>query len=328
MNRLQPRSPGIDRHVQAFLDAWAAAGTRPMEQLPPAEARAALANAQAGVKLELPRAQISEKTIDVDGEGLKLTLVRPPGIKRLLPAFLFFHGGGWVLGDFVTHERLVRDLVVASGAAAVFVHYSRSPEARFPIAVRQAYAATLWVAEHGEEIDIDGKRLAVAGNCAGGNLAAVVSLMAKDRGRPNLASQVLMWPVTNANFENASYDQYAEGHFTTRSMMKWFWSNYTTDPLQRQDVYVSPLQASIERLKGLPPALIQTAEMDVVRDEGEAYGRKLDAAGVAVSVARYNGMIHNFGLFNALSTVAGSRSAMLQAAAELRKRLQQDNGKI
>ncbi len=172
----------------------------------------------------------------------------------------------------------MRDLVAGSGAAAVFVNYTPLPEARYPTAINQAYAATKWIAEHGQEINVDGKRLAVVGNSVGGNMAAVASLMAKDRGTPDINYQVLLWPVTDANFENASYDEFAEGHFLTRNMMKWFWDNYITDPKQRQDVYASPLQATTEQLKGLPPALIQTAEMDVLRDEGEAYGRKLDAA--------------------------------------------------
>jgi len=234
---------------------------------------------------------------------------------------MFFHGGGWVLGDFPTHERLVRDLVAGSGATAVFVEYDRSPEARYPVAVNQAYAATTWVAAHGKEIGVDGGRLAVVGNSVGGNMAAVVALMAKDRGSPSLRCQVLLWPVTNAAFDTGSYDQFAEGHFLTRNMMKWFWDSYTTDPRERQDVYASPLQASIERLKGLAPAVIQTAEMDVLRDEGEAYARKLDQAGVNVTSTRYNGLIHDYGLLNPIRHVAGVRSALQHASAELKKRL-------
>ena len=249
-------------------------------------------------------------------------VVRPAGVTGTLPAFMFFHGGGWVLGDFPTHERLVRDLVAGSGVTAVFVEYDRSPEAHYPVAINQAYAATSWVADHGKKIGVDGGRLAVAGNSVGGNMAAVVALMAKDRGRPNIRCQVLLWPVTNAAFDTASYDDFAEGHFLTRNMMKWFWDSYTTDPRERQDVYASPLQATKERLKGLAPALIQTAEMDVLRDEGEAYARKLDHAGVDVTSTRYNGLIHDYGLLNAISQVAGVRSAMLQASAELKKRLQ------
>jgi len=226
-----------------------------------------------------------------------------------------------MLGDFATHERFVRDLVTESGVTAVFVEYDRSPEARYPVAINQAYAATKWVAAHGGEIGVDGRRLAVVGNSVGGNMAAVVSLMAKDRGTPDIVFQLLFWPVTDARFDTPSYAQFADGHFLTRNMMRWFWDNYTTDQRERQDVYASPLQASLERLKGVAPALVQTAGMDVLRDEGEAFARKLDRAGVDVTATRYNGLIHDYGLLNALSRVPGVRSALLHAAAELQKRL-------
>ncbi|PXX62925.1 Acetyl esterase/lipase [Pseudomonas sp. LAMO17WK12:I10] len=312
---------GVEHNTQAFLDALNAGGGKPMEQMTPKEARAVLVGAQTGVKLTLPKADISQKTIDVDGQAISLTIVRPAGVKGTLPVFMFFHGGGWVLGDFPTHERLVRDLVVGSGAAAVFVNYTPSPEARYPVAINQAYAATRWVAEHGREINVDGKRLAVAGNSVGGNMAAVVSLMAKDKGTPAIRFQLLLWPVTDANFETASYNQYAEGHFLSKNMMKWFWDNYTTDAQQRNEIYASPLRATSAQLKGLPPALIQTAGADVLRDEGEAYARKLDEAGVTVTSVRYNGMIHDYGLLNVVSQVPAVRSALLQASEELKQHL-------
>jgi acetyl esterase/lipase len=312
---------GVQRKIQAFLRALAAGGGKPFEQMTPPEARAALADLQSSVRVDLPDADVARRTITHEGQTVKLVVVRPVGVMGTLPAFMFFPGGGWVLGDFSTHERLVRELVAGSGAAAVFVEYDRSPEAHYPVAINQAYAATSWVVAHGSEIGVDGGRLAVAGNCAGGNMAAVVALMAKDRGRPNIRCQVLMWPVLNAAFDTASYDQFGEAHFLTRSLMKWFWDSYTTDPRDRQEVYASPLQATNERLKGVAPAIIQTAEMDVLRDEAEAYARKLDHAGVDVVSTRYNGLIHECGLLNPLSEVPGVRSALLQASAELRKHL-------
>ncbi|MFJ7796552.1 alpha/beta hydrolase fold domain-containing protein [Pseudomonas sp. NPDC096950] len=312
---------GVEHNTQAFLDVLNAGTGKPMEQLSPKEARAVLVGAQAGVKLTLPKAVVSQKTIQVDGQPISLTVVRPAGVKGELPVFMFFHGGGWVLGDFPTHERLVRDLVVGSGAAAVFVNYTPSPEAHYPVAINQAYAATKWVAEHGKEINVDGKRLAVAGNSVGGNMAAVVALMAKDKGTPAIKFQVLLWPVTDASFETASYNQFAEGHFLTKNMMKWFWDNYTTDVNQRNEIYASPLRATTAQLKGLPPALVQTAGADVLRDEGEAYARKLDEAGVPVTAVRYNGMIHDYGLLNVVSQVPAVRSAMLQASEELKQHL-------
>lgn len=314
-------SPGVEHNTQAFLDALAAGGGRPLEQLSPKDARAVLTGAQASVKVDLSGVEVSDKAIKVDGQTLNLKVVRPTKVKGELPVFMFFHGGGWVLGDFPTHQRLIRDLVVGSGAVAVYVDYTPSPEAQYPTAINQAYAATKWVAEHGKDIGVDGKRLAVAGNSVGGNMAAVVALMAKDKGTPAIKFQVLLWPVTDANFDTGSYNQYAEGHFLTRNMMKWFWDNYTTDAKQRNEIYASPLRATTAQLKGLPPALVQTASADVLRDEGEAYARKLDEAGVPVTSVRYNGMIHDYGLLNVVSQVPAVRSAMLQASEELKQHL-------
>ncbi|MBV8659573.1 MAG: alpha/beta hydrolase [Burkholderiales bacterium] len=315
-------NPAVEHNTQAFLNALEQGGGQPLETLSPKDARAVLVGAQAGVKLTLPKADVSQKTINVDGQSIKLTIVRPAGVKGQTPAFMFVHGGGWILGDYPTHERLVRDLVAGSGATAVFVNYDPSPEAHYPVAINQIYAATKWVSEHGKEINVDGSRLAIAGNSVGGDMSAAVSLMAKEKGGPKLKFQLLLWPVTDANFDNASYNQFAEGHFLTRNMMKWFWDAYTTNPAERRSIYASPLQATIEQLKGLPPALIETAENDVLRDEGEAYGRKLDAAGVDVSVVRYNGMIHDFGLLNVVADVPATRTALRQAAAELKTHLQ------
>lgn len=312
-------SPGVERNTQSFLEALAKGGGKPIEALSPADARQVLIGAQKGAKL--PPADVSEKTITVDGKPLTLNIVRPAGAKGVLPAFIFVHGGGWILGDFPTHERFVRDLVADSGAVGVFVNYTPSPEARYPVAINEIYAATKWVADSGSQINVDGKRLAIVGNSVGGNMATVVALMAKAKGTPALRSQVLFWPVTNANFENASYDEFANDHFLTKNMMKWFWDAYTTDPKQRQEIHASPLLARPEQLKGLPPTLIQTAEKDVLRDEGEAYARKLDAAGVNVVVTRYNGMIHDFGLLNVLADLPATRSALHQACEELKARL-------
>jgi len=321
-NALAAGSPGVEQDTQAFLQALEAGGGKPLETLSPQDARAVLVGAQASVKVDLSGVSVFEKTIQARGQSIPLTIVRPEGVKGELPVFMFFHGGGWVLGDYPTHARLIRDLVVNSGAVAVYVGYTPSPEAKYPTAIDQAYAATQWVGEHGKDIQVDSSRLAVAGNSVGGNMAAVVALKAKEAGTPKLRFQLLLWPVTDASFETASYNQFAQGHFLTKPMMQWFWDSYTTDPKQRAERFASPLRASAEQLKGLPPTLIQTAEFDVLRDEGEAYGRKLDAAGVEVTSTRYNGMIHDFGLLNPLAHIAGTRSAMLQAGAELKKHLQ------
>jgi acetyl esterase/lipase len=311
----------VDHGVLEFLDKLSSGGGKPLEQLPPKEAREVLAHAQKSAKVDISGVQIKEKIIKVDGKPLFLTIMRPQGLKGRLPVFMFFHGGGWVLGDFKTHERLVRDLVVNSGAVAVFVNYTLSPEAKYPVAINQAYGATKWVADHGKEINVDGKNLAVVGNSVGGNMATVVSLMAKEKGTPAIKFQALLWPVTNANFDTNSYQKFASGYFLTKNMMEWFWDNYTTDPQQREEIYASPLRATKEQLKGLPPTLIQTAENDVLRDEGEAYAQKLDEAGVAVTAVRINGLIHDYGLLNALSQIPGTRSALLQVGQEIKKHL-------
>lgn len=315
------QDPQIDTHIRAFLKVLNSGTGKPIEQLTPAEARAVLAGAQKSVPVDVSGVTVSEKSIDQDGLKIRITIVRPANATGLLPAFMFFHGGGWVLGDFPTHKRMIRDLAVESGAVGVYVGYTPSPEAHYPVAINQAYAATKWVSTHGKEIGVDGSRLAVAGNSVGGNMAAVVALMAKDKKGPRLRIQVLLWPVTDANFETASYNQYATGRFLSKKMMIWFWDNYTTNPAERKEIYASPLNATKAELTGLPPAFVQTDENDVLRDEGEAYARKLDEAGVAVTAVRYNGMIHDWGLLNPLSQVPGTKSAMRQAGAELKNAL-------
>lgn len=312
-------SPQPTAGVAAFLKALNSGNGKPIEQLSVKDARAVLTGAQKGA--ELPPAQVSQKIITVQGKPLTLTIVKPEHASSTLPVFMFFHGGGWVLGDFPTHERLVRDMVNASGAAAVFVNYQPSPEAHFPVAITQAYEATKWVAEHGAEIGVDGKRLALVGNSVGGNMVAAVALQAKQFKTPTIRYDVMLWPVTDARFDTASYDQFADGHFLTKNMMKWFWDNYTVSEKDRNNILASPLRATTEQLKGLPPTLIQTAELDVLRDEGEAFGRKLDAAGVPVTVTRYNSMIHDYGLLNALSQEPTVRTAINQAGEELRSHL-------
>jgi len=310
--------PAADQGIAAFLQALNSGVGKPMEQMKPKEARKVLEAVQRSVEVPLRDVEIEEKTIRVAGKDILLHIVRPPRVKGKLPAFMFFHGGGWVLGDFLTHERLVRDLVYSSGAVAVFVNYTPSPEAHYPSAIHQAYAATEWVAEFGEKINVDSTRLAVVGNSVGGNMAAVVSLLAKEHATPVLRCQILLWPVTHASFDSGSYHQFAEGHFLTRNMMKWFWDHYAPDKALRKEIYASPLNATLEQLKGLPPALIQTAELDVLRDEGEAYARLLNAAGVEVTATRYNGLIHDYGLLNPLAHVPAVHSALHQAGRALK----------
>ena len=322
MTAINPaQNPKVEHRVREFLKALNSAGGKPMETMTPAEARKVLVDAQASVRLDLPACDIEEKTIAQDGLKVSLTIVRPAGSKAVLPGFIFVHGGGWILGDFPTHERFVRDLVVDSGYTAIFVNYTPSPEAHYPTAINQIHAAAKWVATHGAEIKVDASRLAIVGNSVGGNMTAAVALMAKDKGGPNFKCQIMLWPVTDATFETESYHEYSEGYFLSRAMMKWFWDAYAPEPAERREIYASPLQASVEQLQGLPPALIQVAGNDVLRDEGLAYGRKLDAAGVDVTLVRFENLIHDYGLLNAISQVPAVRDALHQTAEMLKKHM-------
>ncbi|KIC95093.1 alpha/beta hydrolase [Flavihumibacter solisilvae] len=317
--------PRILKEVRAFLKALNSAPGKPIEQLSPADARKVLVDAQNSVTVDYSGIEESERSISQDGESVRIHIVKPVNTRSNAPVFIFIHGGGWVLGDYPTHRRLVRDLVVASGAVAVFPDYTPSPEARYPTAINQIYAATKWVSGHGSEIGVDGKNLAVVGNSVGGNMTAAIALMAKAKKGPAIKLQVMLWPVTDANFETASYKELGEGRFLSRNMMIWFWDNYLPDKNARKEIYASPLRAGISELKGLPPALIQTAENDVLRDEGEAYARKLDEAGVPVTLTRYGGLIHDYGLLNPLAEVPAVKTALAQASAAIRIALENNN---
>ncbi|GAB3573091.1 alpha/beta hydrolase [Hymenobacter daeguensis] len=313
--------PHLDPQVISFLKTLNTGGPG-LETLPPLDARQVLVGAQASVDVDLSGIEVSQKTIEQDGYTVPLHIVRPAGTAgTVLPVFIFIHGGGWVLGDFPTHQRMVRDLVVLSCFAAVFVNYTPTPDAPFPQAIHEIYAATKWVAENGGEIDVDGHNLAVVGNSVGGNMTAVTTLQAKAKGGPHIKLQILLWPIVDADFDTESYQRYGQDRFLTTPLMKWMYDMYIADPAQRKQIYASPLQATVEELRDLPPALIQVAENDVLRDEGEAYGRKLSAAGVPATTIRYNGMIHDFGLLNGLAHVPAVKSLFLHAAAELRKYL-------
>jgi len=224
-----------------------------------------------------------------------------------------------VFGNAHTHDRLIRELAVGAQAAVVFPNYSLSPEAKYPTAIEENHAVVNWVAENGLEHGLDPERLAVAGDSVGGNMTAAVTLMAKERGDPIIRQQLLFYPVTDASFDTASYHQFATGYFLRRDAMMWFWDQYTSDLDERKEITVSPLRATTEQLRGLPPALVITAEADVLRDEGEAYANKLREAGVRVTAARFQGIIHDFVMLNALADTAAARGAIALATAWLRE---------
>ncbi len=316
--------PRIFKEVRSFLKGLNSGSGKPIEELSPRDARQVLIDAQNSITVDYSGIEESEITINHDGEEVMLHITKPAGVSADAPVFLFIHGGGWVLGDYQTHRRLVRDLVVHTKAVCVFPAYTPSPEAHYPVAIRQIFATLKWISGNGNEIGVDGDNLAVVGNSVGGNMAASVALMAKKKNGPRIKLQVLLWPVTDASFETVSYKEFGEERFLTTNMMKWFWDKYLPDTAARKDIYASPLQATLEDLKGLPPALVQTAENDVLRDEGEAYARKLNEAGVPVTLTRYGGLIHDYGLLNPLAEVPAVKTALLQAAAVIKEALKKE----
>ncbi len=313
----QTPTPNVDPTINSFLEHLAAQGGPPIYTLSPTAARAVLTAVQAG---NVPKPEVDSEDFSISGGPtgeIALRIVRPRGVPGLLPVVLYFHGGGWVLGDKETHDRLVRELATGAQATVVFVNYTPSPEARYPVPIEQAYAATAWVAWNGTAIGVDPSRLALAGDSVGGNMVAAVTLLAKERQGPRIAFQLLFYPVTDANFDTASYTQFAEGPWLTRAAMQWFWDSYAPEVAVRNEPTASPLRASLAQLQGLPPALVITGENDVLRDEGEAYVHKLMAAGVPVTATRYLGAIHDFVLLNPIAQSLPTRAAIAQATAAL-----------
>ncbi|HMK46387.1 MAG TPA: alpha/beta hydrolase [Methanocella sp.] len=301
---------GVDPVVKTFLDKINSTRGPQIYQMSPGEARAALLKIQ---NVKVPELVTDTEDLSIpDGPkgAVQIRIIRPKGAEEKLAAIMYFHGGGWVLGDKNTHDRLVREISTRTNSAVIFVDYSRSPEAMYPIAVEECYIATRYVAQNAEQLNIDPSRLIVAGDSVGGNMATVVSMMAKQRKRPKIGMQILFYPVTDSNFDTSSYRQYANGYWLSREAMKWFWDQYLPEKSKRSEPMASPLQASADQLLGLPEALVITDEFDVLRDEGEAYARKLIESGVKVAAIRCLGTIHDFMMLNALSRAPATRCAI------------------
>jgi acetyl esterase/lipase len=255
---------------------------------------------------------------------VRVRLVRPTGTDGTLPVVVYMHGGGWILGNAGTHDRLVRELAAGARAVVAFVEYTPSPEARYPVAIEQGYATAQWILREGAAHDLDATRMAVAGESVGGNMTAALALMAKERGDVTFVQQSMYYPVTDAAMDTESYDQFATGYYLSRAAMEWFWDAYTPDVAQRSEITASPNRATLDELAGLPPALLLVDEADVLRDEGEAYAAKLRGAGVPVTTVRYDGTVHDFMLLNSLSQTRAARGAIDQATAFLRAALGTD----
>ncbi|MEU4542396.1 alpha/beta hydrolase [Nonomuraea dietziae] len=311
--------PVLEPAARAFAEATAQPPY--LFQLTPDEGRKTVNDVQSG---PIDKPAVDEEWVTITGGPtgeVRARVVRPAGSTGDLPVIIYIHGAGWVFGNAHTHDRLVRELAVGAGAAVVFPEYDLSPEHRYPVAIEQNWTVAQWIAAEGATRGLDATRVAVAGDSVGGNMAAALTLMAKQRGGVALRQQVLFYPVTDASFDTGSYQQFAEGYFLRRDGMQWFWDQYTTDEAQRAEVTASPLRATTEELTGLPPALVITAEADVLRDEGEAYANKLREAGVPVTAVRYLGIIHDFVMLNALRETQAAGSAIELAIGTLRQAL-------
>jgi acetyl esterase len=304
----------LERASQEFVDATSAPPF--LYELTPTEARKVLDDVQSE---PVEKLRVNEEWVTVPAEvgDVNVRIVRPPNATGTLPVILYMHGGGWVLGNAHTHDRLIRELAVGTGAAVAFVEYDRSPEAHYPVAIEQGYATARWIVREGAAHQLDSDRMAVAGDSVGGCMAAALALMANERGDVRFVQQSMYYPVTDAAMDTGSFKQFAEGYFLTAKAMAWFWDAYLPDVDRRSEPYASPLRASDEQLAGLPPAFVIVDEADVLRDEGEAYAARLRAAGVGVTTVRYDGITHDFMMLNPLSDTHATRAAVAQAASVL-----------
>ncbi|MCC8450338.1 alpha/beta hydrolase [Streptomyces rochei] len=316
---VEPVQPVLEPAATAFAEATA--DPPYLFELPPAEGRRAVDKVQ---NSKIAKPVIDEEWITVPGGptgSVRARIVKPTCAENPLPVILYIHGAGWVFGNAHTHDRLVRELAVGVEAAVVFPEYSLSPEVGYPVAIEQNYTVAQWVVQQGATKGLDGTRIAVAGDSVGGNMAIALTLMANERRDVPLVHQLLFYPVTDASFDTGSYHQFATGYFLRRDGMQWFWDQYTTDEAERTQITASPLRAATEQLTGLPPALIITAEADVLRDEGEAYAGKLRKAGVPVVAVRFTGVIHDFVMLDALRETHAAETAITLAADTLRAAL-------
>ena len=312
--------PNLDPHVREFL-VKIDKDSSPFWELPQPKPQEILTALQKQTPVDVSGVTTTERTITQDGTSVKIYIMKPEHVSGK-PGILFFvHGGVWIVGNFENHKRLLRDLVIGSGQVGVFVEYTALPAAKYPTQLNECYAALTWTAAHAGEFGADGSRIAIAGNSVGGNMSAALTLMTKDRKGPKISYQVLFIPATDASVDTDSYLSYGTDRFLARAFMKYGWDLYAPDSKTRDNPYVSPLRASLDQLRGLPPALVITAENDPLRDEGEAYARKLKEAGVDVAAVRYGGTIHDFVLLNALRHVPSTEAALNQASDGIREHL-------
>ncbi|WGT40416.1 alpha/beta hydrolase [Lysinibacillus sp. 1 U-2021] len=307
----------LEPEAQAFADAT----KKPpyLFDLGPEEGRKTVDKVQSGPVEKLP-VDIEDTFVEGGKLGkISVRIFKPKNSPDNLPVILYTHGAGWVFGNAHTHDRLARELAVGSNSVVVFTNYSLSPEAKYPTAIEEVYTVLNWVSNKGKNYGMNPNKISVAGDSVGGNMSAAITLMAKERKGPKIEKQLLFYPVTDASFNTNSYKQFKEGYFLRKDAMKWFWDQYTTSEKERNEITASPLRATVDQLKGLPKALIITAEADVLRDEGEAYANKLRDAGVDVTAVRFQGMIHDFVMLNDLAKTEAARGAIDLSTTWLRK---------
>lgn len=316
-----PHQISLEPAALAFAEATA--DPPYLYEIPPEEGRKAVDSVQDS---PIDKPDVDDSWITVPGGPtgeVRTRIVKPRGAAGPLPVIIYTHGAGWVFGDAHTHDRLVRDLAVGTGAAVVFPEYDRSPDVHYPVANEQSYAVASWVASHGAEQDLDPTRIAVSGDSVGGNMAIALTLMAKERGDVSFVAQALFYPVTDAGFDTDSYQRYAEGYWLTRTGMRWFWDQYTTSEEDRAQITASPLRATPGQLTGLPPALIINGAADVLHDDGAGYADLLRTAGVPVTHVTYSAIIHDFVMVNSMHDTRASQAAVAQAVAFLALALHQ-----
>ena len=304
----------LDPQAQRVIDAMAALNLKPVEESTPAEARESIRARTAALGPFPDVAAVVDHRVPVAGGEITVRAYSPGG-PGPHPALVYYHGGGWVIGDLHTHDGLCRSLTNAGRCAVLSVDYRLAPESKYPVAVENSYAALLWIAANADRLGIDRRRIAVGGDSAGGNLATVMALVARDRKGPRLALQVLIYPVTDHDLDTRSYVENATGYVLTREGMRWFWNQYLAREAQGREPYASPLRAS--SLAGLPPALVITAEYDPLCDEGEAYAARLRDAGVPVTLTRYPGMFHGF--VRMTNILDKARTALDEIASSVQK---------
>lgn len=325
MTEPNSKLPNLTTKTEEFISMLEEQDNEPLYKMTPENARRFLNKLQEKTHKEI-EADVTDMNIFTEtADNVDIRVVRPKGNTEKLPVIIYVHGGGWILGGKESFDMLIRKLAVCTNSVVIFPAYALSPEVHYPVAVNQIYGVLEYVFENPEQFNIDENKIAIAGDSAGANMAAVTALKSKNENGPKILFECLFYPVTNADMDTKSYDLFKDGPWLTKKTMEWFWDAYVPDKKLRDDAYISPLKAEIDDLEGLPPTLIITAENDVLRDEGEAFARKLDSAGVEVLNVRVNGTIHDFLMLNTLADTQPAKGALSLACKMLKKALHKNN---